>query len=90
MATKPKIIGMRLRRTRIALGYAQQVDFAREIGLDRSSYHPFESGKRRITIEISVKIKERWNIPLDWIYCGDPAQLPAGLYEKIGQIRAAA
>jgi len=90
MGKQAKLVGDRLRATRLALGYAQQVDFCSQIGVDKGSYSNFEAGKRPLTLRIAIKIKERWEIPLDWLYCGDKGRLPAELYEKIIRVRRAA
>ena len=90
MMQRAKVVGDRLRRTRLALGFSQQVDFCSQIDVDKGSYSHFESGKRPLTLRVAVKIKERWGVPLDWLYCGDKAQLSTDLYGKIIQIREAA
>lgn len=82
MADGVKVIAGRLVRTREALGLAQQ-EFCREIGVAKNVYNPFETGKRRITVDVARRIKLRFGVSLDWIYDGDPAQLPAALYRRI-------
>jgi transcriptional regulator with XRE-family HTH domain len=81
-------IAHRLERTREALGFANQVEFCKEIGVEKNIYNPFEKGRRRITVDAAIKIRKRFNIPLDWIFCGDPSGLPAHLYRKLN-IKAA-
>lgn len=82
MADTVKVIGNRLVKTREALGF-QQSEFCKEIRVAKNTYNPFEKGHRQITLIVATKIKERFGISLDWIYCGDPATLPAGLFRKI-------
>lgn len=76
-------IANRLKMTREALGFEAQIDFCKEIGVEHNIYNPFEKGKRRITLDVAKKIKKRFGIPLDWVYCADPAQLPAKIYRKL-------
>jgi len=78
----------RLELTRIALGFESQVDFCKEIRVQKNVYNPFEKGKRRISLGIAMKIRRRFGISLDWIYCGDPASLPVHVYRKLTSIAA--
>jgi transcriptional regulator with XRE-family HTH domain len=50
-------LGSRIRRTRILLGYSQNV-FAAKCGLDRSSLGEIERGDRDITFGVLCKICE--------------------------------
>ena len=88
MAESVKDVAQRLFETRQALGFAGQVDFCREIGVEKNVYNPFEKGRRRITIDVALKIRRRFGIPLDWTYCGDPATLPVHLYQKLSRVAA--
>lgn len=90
MGEAAKHVGERLRWTRIALGYGTQVDFCKQIGVNKGDYSKFEAGERQVTLRVAMKIKDRWGVPLDWLFCGDKAQLSAELHEKIIQIRRAA
>jgi len=82
MPMTPKNAGWRLLRTREALELSQ-AEFCRQIGVERNLYNPFEKGRRRITIDVAMKIRDRYGITLDWIYAGDPHALPSGLYHKL-------
>jgi transcriptional regulator with XRE-family HTH domain len=82
MPMTPKDIGRRLLRTREALGLSQ-AEFCRQIGVERNLYNPFEKGRRRITIDVAMKIRDRYGITLDWTYAGDPHALPSALYHKL-------
>jgi DNA-binding XRE family transcriptional regulator len=77
-----KNTGRRLLRTREALELSQ-AEFCRQIGVERNLYNPFEKGRRRITIDVAMKIRDRYGITLDWIYAGDPHALPSHLYRKL-------
>jgi transcriptional regulator with XRE-family HTH domain len=82
-----KSIGRRLLKTREALGLSQ-AEFCRQIGVQRNLYNPFEKGRRRITIDVATKIRGRYGISLDWIYCADQRALPSDLYQKLASIAA--
>ncbi len=88
MADTLKEIGRRLIETREALGFSGQVDFCREIDVEKNVYNPFEKGRRRITVDVAIKIRRRFGIPLDWTYCGDSTALPAHIYRKLGRTAA--
>jgi ribosome-binding protein aMBF1 (putative translation factor) len=82
MSRTAKNIGRRLCRTREALGLSQ-AEFCRQIGVERNVYNPFEKGRRRITLEVATKIRDRYGISLDWIYLADQRALPSDLYQKL-------
>jgi DNA-binding XRE family transcriptional regulator len=82
MPVTSKTIGRRLLRTRQALKLSQ-AEFCRQIGVERNLYNPFEKGRRRITIDVAMKIRDRYGVTLDWIYAGDPHALPSGLYHQL-------
>jgi transcriptional regulator with XRE-family HTH domain len=88
MVDTVKHISRRLIDTRKALGFSSQAEFCKEIGVEKNVYNPFEKGKRRITVDVALKIRKRFNIPLDWIYAGDPAALPVHVYRQIGSVAA--
>ena len=67
MPVTPKTIGRRLLRTRQALKLSQ-AEFCRQIGVERNLYNPFEKGRRRITVDVAMKIRDRYGVTLDWIY----------------------
>lgn len=78
-------IAYRLRITREALGF-NQLRFAKEIGVDKNTYNPWEQGEdRTIPRDKAQRIKDRFGVSLDWIYDGDPANLPTGIYTRIQQ-----
>ena len=82
MATAVKNIAKRLVTTRRALGLKQS-DFCQQIGVEKNVYNPFEKGRRRITVDVAIKIYERFGVSLDWIYCGDTSHLSVELYNKL-------
>lgn len=82
-------VGKRLGWTREALGF-DKAQFAREIDVDKGSVTHWEKGDRPLTLLGAIKIRERFGIPLDWLFCGDKSLLRGELYEKIQRIRRAA
>jgi len=91
MSAATKQIAQRLIETREALGFhghGAQVAFCKEIGVKKNVYNPFEKGERRISVDVALKIKKRFNVPTDWIYAGDPSSLPANIYRKLGRTAA--
>lgn len=76
-------IARRLVDTREALGFTTQVDFCRAIGIEKNVYNPFEMGSRRISLNVAIRIKKQFGIPLDWVYCGDPAALPLQVSKRL-------
>jgi len=82
MADSVKVIARRLVRTREALGLSQAV-FCTQIGVERNVYNPFEKGHRRITLDVALKIRGRFGVSLDWVYCGDISHLSVELYQKL-------
>lgn len=81
--TDRKAIANRLFLTRKALGYEEQAEFCRQIGVDKTVYNPFETGRRRISLDVALAIRRRFAIPLDWIYCGELSRLPGEVYAKL-------
>jgi hypothetical protein len=73
----------RLRETRLALGYGNQAEFCREIGIERNVYNPFEKGRRPITIDAAKAIKSRFRLKLDWIIDGDLEAVSPKLLRKM-------
>lgn len=80
-----KTIAGRLARTREALGFESQEAFAATLGLGKGTYNPFETGKRRISLDVAIRLREVHKISLDWTYCGDPSGLPVKVYLAISQ-----
>jgi len=83
MPDRTKAISTRLVETRIALGFAEQAAFARELGIAKNTWNAFETADRRISIGAAFKLRERFRIPLDWTYYGDSRNLPDAVWEKI-------
>ena len=83
MADKKHVVAKRLIATREALDLSQ-AEMSRALKLKyQSDYNPFETGERLITLKVATKLRARFGVGLDWIYCGDPDDLPANIREKI-------
>ena len=85
---EPKLIrecAARLRRTRLALGFNTQSAICEKIGIRPYLYSPFERARRRVSLGVALKIRDKLGIPLDWTYCGDDSRLPAALSKELEQ-----
>jgi hypothetical protein len=84
MATPFKDIGNRLVLARDAMGI-RQVDVCAAIKVKTNRYSQYESGERRITLPVAMKLAEVYGWSLDWIYRNDPSNLPVALHKKISR-----
>lgn len=80
----PRMIARRLTETREILGLSQ-AELCREIKITPNRWSGYENDtkKRKITLEVAIKLCDRYGITLDWIYRGDPAALPSHIRAKI-------
>lgn len=90
MIDDAQVIGNRLRRLREALEIKTQVAFAKEIGIEKNTYNPFEKGTRQLTFETACLIRQRFKIPIDWLFWGDDENLPYHIKVKLDAKRHAA
>lgn len=81
-------VARRLTVTREALELSQ-TEFCEAAGISQPRYSPFESGKRRLTLDAAMALVDRYNLTLDWLYRGDPSGLPMHLATKIRTLRRA-
>src|SRR5262249_39286611 len=82
MADKLKSLGNRLKMTREALGLSA-ADLCKRIRIKPNRWSQYESGERRITVDIADRLCDEFDLSLDWIYRGNPAQLPHALRLKM-------
>ena len=84
MSRSLKDIASRLEVTREALGLTA-ADLCRQTGIKPNQWSQFvnPTKKRRITLDAAYKLRDEYGISLDWIYDGDPSNLPARLHSKI-------
>lgn len=82
MSQPSKVVGDRIRRTREALGMTPTA-FSKLVGTDKGTYSKIENGERNFTLPMAIKLKRKKGIPLDWVYCADPARLPSDVFEQL-------
>ena len=75
-------IGLRLKAARIALGFNQK-DLYDDLDVGASTWHNWESGKRTPDLFVMLNLKQRHGISLDWVFDGDPSNLPEDIKEKV-------
>lgn len=80
-------IAMRLRLTREVIG-STQVAFAERAGLRPNAYTQYETAINRPSLEAAAKLVHTYQLTLDWIYLGDPSNLPARIADGIKAILA--
>lgn len=85
-AVTAESVSTRLKWTRQALGYSQ-ADWSRFIGIAPQAWNNYERGLRRISINQSLKLCDRSEVSLDWIYRGVTAGLPRSFAEKMRRMR---
>lgn len=82
-------VARRLVLTRTALGLDQQ-EFGTRAGLSQPQYNQFEKGKRRLSLTAALHLCDTYNVTLDWLYRGDPSNLPHRLAVAIRDLRDSA
>lgn len=75
----------RLLALRVSTGLSQS-EFAKEYGFSQTQWSNFERAVGRIGIDAALVLNQRLKAPLDWIYTGETAWLPAGLRDRIAQV----
>lgn len=75
-------IGARLRAAREALGLTQ-AEFYRRAGIAQNAYSQYESGKRLLTLNQAIKLRDAFGLSLDWLFQGDLAAMPHALAAKL-------
>lgn len=85
MMDAPEIIGNRLKALRKELGFKTQVEFAERLGIDKSTYNPFETGTRPLTFETACLIRREFGISIDWLFFGDLQQSAIQTMARIGR-----
>jgi transcriptional regulator with XRE-family HTH domain len=85
MATRYISIGNRLAAARDALGNISQADVCRAIKVKPPRWSQYESGERRITIDVAIKFADEYGFTLDWIYRNSRVGLPQHLHHEISK-----
>lgn len=82
-----KAIAARLKALRATTGLSQEA-FAASVGLGSKAWANFEAAGGRIGIDAALCLTREMNVPLDWIYIGQRAMLPADLRDKLDAVDA--
>lgn len=82
----PVPVGRRLRLTREALRLTQ-AEFAGRAGIAGNTYGQYETGARLISPKRAIELCEAHGLTLDWIYRGEPGDLPYKLASAIKALR---
>lgn len=77
--------GLRLQQIREALGFDTRRSFAAALPDDVSEDRlaKWEDGAAMMPARYAVFIKARWGVTIDWLYAGDPSNLPNSLYQEL-------
>jgi transcriptional regulator with XRE-family HTH domain len=75
-------IAQRLRALRATTKLSQEA-FAKRVGLGYKQWGNFEAATGRIGLDAAMTLTRELKVPLDWIYLGEEAWLPAGLRDEI-------
>lgn len=85
MADTLKSLALRLKTTREALDLSA-ADLCRQIDCKPNRWSQYEGGERKITLEVANALCDEFGLSLDWIYRGNPAQLPHALRLRMRQV----
>jgi transcriptional regulator with XRE-family HTH domain len=69
-------IAVRLRDLREKVLEFSQVEFCKRADLTVSGYNQFETGSRRLTLDVALRIRDAFGVPLDYLYRGDRSCVP--------------
>jgi len=75
-------IGRRLSNLRHALGLTQR-QLAAILKVTGPRWANYEVGTSRIPVDIALRLVEKWEVSLDWIYYGNGAMMPKPLLRTI-------
>lgn len=81
----PVPVGRRLRLTREALRLGQN-EFAGRANIAPNTYNQYETGARLISIGRAVALCDQYQLTLDWVYRGEPGNLPYKLASAIAAL----
>lgn len=82
----PDVIGARLKRLRLALGYPQARLFCSFVGITDQALNNYEAGRRRISLDEAMKIVIKTGVSLDWLYRGLEHTLPKHVSDKLAEV----
>jgi transcriptional regulator with XRE-family HTH domain len=81
-ACRDVAVGRRLSHLRHALGLTQR-QLAEILNITGPRWANYEVGTSRIPVAIALRLVEKWEVSLDWIYYGNGAMMPKSLLRKI-------
>lgn len=84
----PDKVGARLALVREVLGLSQ-TQIAGQAGIAVNAWNNYETGRRRISIDAAIAVAREFRLTLDYIYVGDPSNLPHGLARAIEALQCA-
>lgn len=84
MVEPSKSLGKRLKLTREALDISA-ADLCKRIDIKANRWSQYESGERRITTAVAMRLCDEFGLSMDWIYRADPSHLPHALRLKMRQ-----
>ena len=87
MVESSKSLANRLKLTREALEISA-ADLCKRIDVKQNRWSQYESGERRITTTVAIRMCDEFGLSLDWIYRGDPSSLPHSLRLKMRKTAA--
>lgn len=79
-------IAGRLKLTRRALGLTK-TDFSSAADIAINTYSQWESGDRSPDLVLAIRLCDRFELTLDWIYRGDLSGLRHGLAQRITELK---
>lgn len=82
MPESNKSLARRLKITREALGVSP-AQVCKQLRIGASAWSMYESGERRITVQVAIKFCTEYGLTLDWIYRADPSRLPHEIRIKL-------
>ncbi len=60
---------------RLAMGYTNQSEFARQSDIAVGDWNHFEKNRRQLPLSAARKLRIRWRVTHDWLYEGDESGL---------------
>lgn len=82
-------VGSRLRLAREALRMTQ-AEFAKQADIAANAYNQFEQGRRMLPPASAIAICDAHGLTTDWLYRGDPGNLPYKLGNAIKALQEVA
>lgn len=76
-------IAERLIRLRRAYGFEEARPWCEWIGVSESVWNPFEKAKRRISLDVALKVCAKTGASLDWIYRNSEPTLPPHVFDRL-------